>query len=632
MKAFERKPWVPDVPAAEDCPRFGPGWKWKGKPSVKVERAMKEKAAAKLKAQEKREAKAAIPKIKSSLRKVRPLRPLNTAKLLSVDKAADTVIKAVRDQNIADRVQERKEQKKVPRRLGRPREVFESRVVSKNVSVEKAADGRVLTQDELAEKVARGAALVKQPWRFLPHTFAMHLSGGKWFPYLYLVFLSNLLAAVISKGNGRVIVELPPRHGKSSFISQWVPAWFLANWPDESVILTTYEATFAASWGKKVRNILQDNAEELGVHVAQDSSAAAMWQTTAGGSMFTAGVGGPITGKGAKIAIIDDPHKNWKEAMSGSITKSIQEWYDSTFYTRLEPNGTLIILHTRWSESDLIGYCLREHPEENWIVVRFPALAEEEDILGRKVGQALCPERYDEIALEKIHKNLGTSMWNGLYQQRPSAMEGEIWLRSRWQYYKVPPKCSFVLQSWDTGFKKGEDASFSVCQTWGVFPGGYCLLNQWRFRVEWPELERAAKSQYFAWSPNVVLIEDKASGQSLIQALRRDTHMPVIAMLPEDNGSKEVRSMAVTPMHEAGLLWLPDPDENDEWRWVGDMVDRFTVFPNGVWKDEVDTTSQALAYLREFSVTTEVIGALPRKSGAMLHGFRNEIKGTQLRL
>jgi predicted phage terminase large subunit-like protein len=547
--------------------------------------------------------------------------------------AADTIIRKARVQS--DVALRAAELEKVQSGIGKPlqsRRLIEPGRMSDRVSIERDSDGVLLSPEAVEEKVARGAELIKQPWRFLPHTFAMHLSGGKWVPYMYMVFLSNLLAAVISKGGGRVIVEIPPRFGKSTFISQWVPAWFLANWPDESVILTTYEATFAASWGKKVRNILQDNEGELGVRIRQDSSAAAYWNTTEGGGMMTAGVGGPITGKGAKVAIIDDPHKNWKEAMSGSITKSIQEWYDSTFYTRLEPNGTLIILHTRWTENDLIGYCLREHPEEDWAVVRFPAIAEEEDILGRKPGESLCPARYDEKALGKIRKNLGSSMWNGLYQQRPSALEGEVWLRARWKYYKMRPKCSFVLQSWDTGFKTGVESSFSVCQTWGVFPDGYCLLGQWRFRVEWPELERAAKAQYMIWKPNVVLVEDKASGQSLIQALRRDTHMPIVSVTPEDIGNKVIRAMSVTPMHEAGLLWLPDSDENDEWRWVSDFVDRFTVFPNGVYKDEIDAASQALAYLRDFSSMTDIVGVMPRQSGVILKGFRNELPGSQLRL
>lgn len=498
---------------------------------------------------------------------------------------------------------------------------------------------------------AKTTEVLSQPWRYLPHTMAMHLSEGKWRPFQYLVFVSHLIAAVIAQGGGRIIVEWPPRHGKSLFLSQWLPTWFLANYPTEAVILATYEANFAASWGRKVRNLIVKHGEELNVQVSNDSAAAAYWTLTEGGGMVTAGVGGPITGKGGKLCLIDDPHKNWQEAMSATICDGIHDWFDSTFYTRLEPGGTLVLTHTRWAQNDLIGYCLDQHPEENWIVVRFPALAEDEedkegrkvdDILGRKPGEALCPERYDEKALSRIKTVLGSQMWAGLYQQRPAAIEGDIWKRERWKYYRADPACSFVIQSWDTGFKKNEKTrtAYSVCQTWGVFPGGYCLLHQWRERVEYPELEKMAKVQYAAWKPNAVLIEDKASGTSLIQSLQRNTTIPVIAVDPQDDGNKVLRALAVTPMHEAGLVWLPGFYEDEESgltllkepQWVSEMVERFTIFPNGNFKDEIDTTSQALSYLRDFSAVGEIQSAVHRVTAAKLEGFRKLIGGGNIRL
>lgn len=320
--------------------------------------------------------------------------------------------------------------------------------------------------------------------------------------------------------------------------------------------------------------------------------------------------------------------------MSPTICHGIQDWFDSTFYTRLEPGGTLVVLHTRWTQNDLIGYCLDQHPEENWIVVRFPAFAEEEDILGRKPGQALCPERYDEAALKKIQTVLGSQMWNGLYQQRPSAIEGEIWKRERWRYYQVDPVCSFVIQSWDTGFKKSDKTrtSYSVCQTWGVFPQGYCLLAQWRGRVEYPELEKMARAQYKTWRPNAVLIEDKGSGQSLIQSLQRDTElrMPIIPVDPQDDGNKVMRAIGVTPLQESGLLWLPGFSQDEV--WVSEMVERFTIFPNGNFMDEIDTTSQALSYLRDHCSMGEIYSAMARITATKLSGFRKPFGGSLLRL
>lgn len=649
--------------------------------------------------------------------------------------------------------------------------------LSKGVSRKPKGESTAMSEAAKERQRVETSVLMSQPWRYLPHTTAMHLSGGKWLPFPYLVFLSHLIASVVAKGGGRMIVELPPRHGKSEFISKWVPTWFIGNWPDQKVILTTYEANFAASWGRIVRNNLVEFGSEFGVEVATDSAAAAYWLTKHGGGMITAGVGGPITGKGGNLCfpagtyvdtdtgrwkiemlfgmegrarvwgydhakkkrvltdlvawketesdkpvvliwtrtsymlyatidhpvyvlphrhapisdgryvkagdirpgdivvsrtmqrnrvtlvhetpiqkqflfdiqtgtgnffangilvhncIIDDPHKNWKEAMSIATCKSIHDWYDSTFYTRLEPAGTLIVLHTRWTENDLIGYLLHEHPEENWIVVRFPAIAEEDDILGRRPGKALCPERYNEQALARIQKVLGTQKWAGLYQQRPAALEGDIWKRERWKYYKLPPACSFVIQSWDTGFKKNDNArtAYSVCQTWGVFPNGYALLGQYRERVEYPELERMAKLRYAAERPHAVLIEDKASGQSLIQSLQRNAaHIPVIPVEPQDDGSKVMRALAVTPMHEAGNLWIPDPDFEDN-GWVAEFLDHFTVFPNGLYKDEIDAASQALSYLRDYSAVGEVRSAMPRRSAPLLDGFRQLIGTTRIR-
>jgi hypothetical protein len=181
-------------------------------------------------------------------------------------------------------------------------------------------------------------------WKYLPHTYASVISHGTWKPYNVMVMLSNIIATAISKGNGRIIVSLPPRHGKSWFISQYIPAWFLSNWPDQRVILSSYEARFAATWGRRVRNIIKNEGYRCGVSLAEDSTAADNWMTTMEGGMMTAGVGGPITGKGFNLGLIDDPHKNWQEAQSSTIRKMIQEWFDSTFYTRAEPGATIIVL------------------------------------------------------------------------------------------------------------------------------------------------------------------------------------------------------------------------------------------------------------------------------------------------
>jgi predicted phage terminase large subunit-like protein len=453
---------------------------------------------------------------------------------------------------------------------------------------------------------------LKEPWKYLPHTYAEYLSKGKWQCFDYLYLLSHVVTAAIARGGGRILVEIPPRHGKSFFISKWTPAWFLENWPDQRVILTTYEANFAAKWGRQVRNIVSSR-----IACAEDSTAAARWATAEGGGMITAGVGGPITGEGGDLLIIDDPHKNWQEAMSSTIRQGIIDWFNSTFYTRAEPGATIVVLHTRWHERDLIGYLLKEH-EDNWVNIRFPAIAEDNDVLGRRPGDALCPERYDEKALDRIRKGVGSMVWAGLYQQRPAPAEGNIFKRQWFRYYKQPPRGMFIIQSWDTGYKKGKHSAFTVCQTWGAGQDGLYLLDQWRERVEYPELEKQVGLLYMKWSPSAVLIEDKASGQSLIQSYQRKTSLPIIPIEPL--ADKVVRAMAVSPFFEAGRIVIPEPSPLT--RWVSDYVETLATFPNTEFLDEVDATSQAVTWLQSFSDNTRIVTGMERKAIGMFNGFR----------
>lgn len=378
----------------------------------------------------------------------------------------------------------------------------------------------------------------------------------------------------------------------SNFISEWFPTWYLANWPQDPVMLCTYEATFAASWGRKVRNNIKQNQQILDCYLSDDAKASDYWLTTMGGGMITAGAGGAITGKGFKLGIIDDPHKNWEEAMSPTIRGKIHDWYDSTFYTRAEEGASIIILQTRWHQEDLVGFCLAKN--EGYVEIRIPALAEEEnDFLGRRQGEALVPDRFDEKALDSIRRNIGSQMWASLYQQRPAAEEGNIFKRADLRYYKVVPQVMQVMQSWDTGFKTTKGSAYSVCQTWGASPVGYILLDQFREMVEWPDLEKKVKQQYIKWHPSAVLIEDKASGQSLIQSVNRwtDIMIPIIPITPVLD--KVLRARTVSPLVEAHRVWFPDSKIAP---WIDDFVDNLVTFPNIKYLDEIDALSQMLNY------------------------------------
>lgn len=460
-------------------------------------------------------------------------------------------------------------------------------------------------------------------WKLLPHTLASVMSGGSWQPYRYLVMISHIIAAAVARGNGRILISIPPRHGKSWFISQWLPVWFLSNWPDKRVLLSTYEANFAATWGRRARNIIKDKGHMVGLALAEDATASNNWATTQEGGMVTAGVGGPITGKGANLALLDDPHKNWAEAQSPTVLNAIHDWFDSTFYTRLEPGGTAIVLHTRWGENDVIGYLMREKIADGWIHIRIPAISEDwqgvEDLLGRPPGEALCPQRYDITALNRIKANLSPMMWNALFQQRPAPLEGIIFKRQHWQYYTAKPECRFIVQSWDTASKKNKDSAFSVCQTWGVFERGACLLGQWRGRVEYPQLLRQAQVEALKYRPNIILIEDRDSGQALCQSLSQDTLLPVLPVYPDMD--KEIRAQAISPWHEAGRMFLPQPSTIEN-PWVPEFVENCAMFPNGAFKDEIDAMTQAISYIMTMSMSGRMLTSGRRMTGRLLENFR----------
>ncbi|RLA87425.1 MAG: terminase [Deltaproteobacteria bacterium] len=427
-------------------------------------------------------------------------------------------------------------------------------------------------------------------WRCLPHLFAEHLGRGKWRLYPYLRLIGDRVTEAIFRGRGRLIVNLPPRHGKSQLVSVYIPAWYLSLFPERWVLLATYEGNFALSWGRKVRDLLEAHPE-LGVKIRQDVSAASHWETTEGGGMATAGFGGPLTGKGGHLLIVDDPVKNWREAQSPVIRKAVIEWFNSVFYTRAEPGATIVVVMTRWHERDLTGYLVGEH-SDRWEVIRLPALAEGGDPLGRKEGEALCPERYPREELLSIKEAIGSYFWTGLYQQRPAPEEGGIFRREWWRYYREPPRVDLLALSWDTAFKKGEETSYTVCEVWGRARGGYYLLDLWRARVEYPELRRQMMALYEKWRPHAVLIEDRASGQSILQELRREGRIPVVPIAPE--ADKVMRARIVSPLVEAGKVHLPERAP-----WLADFLDEVTAFPNSEHDDQVDAMSQALDWLRE---------------------------------
>lgn len=428
---------------------------------------------------------------------------------------------------------------------------------------------------------------------------AWTVSEGRWFPYEHLLFLNRKLVDVAAGRIKRLMVSMPPRHGKSELVSRYFPAWFIGAFPDKRIILVSYEADFAATWGRKARDLLEEHGPSLfGIRVSGKSSAANRWDIEGHeGGMVTAGVNGPITGKGADIGIIDDPVKNDQEAMSVTYQERTYEWYKSTFRTRIQRDGAIILIMTRWHENDLAGKLLaaQEEEGEKWEVVSLPAIAEDDDPLGREIGQPLCPGLFNKDALESIKKAVGSYWWASLYQQRPSPAEGGIFKRNWWQYYRrVPDRFDEIIQSWDMTFKDTKSADFVVGQVWGRKGADKYLLDQVRDRMDFPATIQAVRTLSAKWpQARAKLVEDKANGPAVIATLKRE----ISGLIPvEPQGSKESRAWAVSPDIEAGNVYLPDPGIAP---WVHDFIEECAAFPNGANDDQVDAMSQALMRLNK---------------------------------
>lgn len=438
-------------------------------------------------------------------------------------------------------------------------------------------------------------------WRFTPAGFAERLTGGRYSRPRHVQLIASHYALLVAGQIDRLLISLPPRHSKSETTSKWGSAWALDLHPEWRILLGSYQDTFASEWGFKVRSLLEEHKEHLQVRVSPDFGARNAWFTTEGGGMFTSGAGGAFTGRGGDVFVIDDPFKNFAEAHSIVIRDKVWDWYTGTAYSRLEPQGRIVVVSTRWHEDDLIGRLLKAQEEggDQWTYLRLPAIAEDDDLLGRPAGAALWPERYNEEALHRIERAVGSYVWASQYQQRPSPPKGGIFRRGWWRYYWEPPNPSRVsewLISWDMAFKDAEDSSYVVGQVWCSEGGDKYLIDQVRDHLSFTETLTAVRSLAAAY-PHVRLhlVEDKANGPAVIQSLGR-TISGMVPVSPRD--SKIARAHAVTPDIEAGNVWLPDPSLK---RWVHDFVEETAAFPKGATDDQVDAMTQALERLHAWA-------------------------------
>jgi predicted phage terminase large subunit-like protein len=353
-----------------------------------------------------------------------------------------------------------------------------------------------------------------------------------------------------------------------------------------------------------------------GCKLSPDSAAAYRFTTTAGGEYSAVGRGGPVTGRGASLLILDDLIKDSSEANSDTTCRGIVEWLQHVAFTRLTPNGRVIAISTRWSERDPMGWLLQQ---DGWTVLHLPAIAEKEnDPVGRKTGEALWPSHYPVESLDAIRANVGSRVFACLFQGNVSAAQGMIFKRDWFRHYTTPPE-SFIkiVQSWDTSFKTGQSNDFSVCATIGQTRNGFYLLSLYRAKIEFPELKRQVAQQADFWKPSEIFIEDRASGQSLVQEVKLATSYPVIAV--QVDRDKETRAASTTGYYEAGKVYFPEGVT-----WVATLEDELASFPGGLYDDCVDAISQALNRLRDSSGGVYgVLDAMKRIAVDIASGIRN---------
>lgn len=430
--------------------------------------------------------------------------------------------------------------------------------------------------------------------------------------YRHTLLICDVLQRIADGEELSVLIEMPPRHGKSMTVTESFPSFYLAKNPDKRVIAAAYSDGLAKKFGRLNRNKFMEFAPQLfSLHLSESNAAVKDWGVEGrNGGMISTGIGGSITGQGADLMIIDDPIKNMKEASSQTIRDNIWDEWEATLSTRLHDGASLIVIMTRWHEDDLIGRLLKRSPRK-WIRLRLPAIAEDEDdLLQREIGEALCPELgFDEKWAEQKKTEVGSRTWGALYQQRPSPAGGNIFKREWIKYYVrseqqkrewglsddvavLPVHFDKMAQSWDCTFKDSSTSDFVAGGVWGRKQAQYFLLDADHRRMGFTETIKAIRAMSDKWpQARSKYIEDKANGSAVIDMLK-DEISGIIPVEPE--GGKEARANAVSPLFEAGNVYLPHPDMCS---WVEDLIEELVSFPNAAHDDFVDMTTQALNQL-----------------------------------
>ena len=399
----------------------------------------------------------------------------------------------------------------------------------------------------------------------------------------------------------RLIINMPPRHTKSEFASYLLPAWFLGKYPEKKIIQCAHTSELAVGFGRKVRNLVQSPVYQkvFQTKLQSDSKAAGRWNTDKQGDYFAIGVGGAVTGKGADLLIIDDAHSEQEAKQNNpEVYNQTYEWFTSGPRQRLQPNGAIIIVMTRWAKRDLTGQILKNSEKQgvdDWEVIEFPAIMPS--------GTPLWPAFWSKKELEAIKAEIPVSKWEAQYQQNPTSEEGAIIKRNMWKIWEKedPPECDYLIQSWDTAFEKSNRADYSACTTWGIFykenadgkmMPNIILLDAFKRRMEFPELKEKALEMYNEWKPDSLIVEKKAAGAPLIYEMRQ-MGIPLSEYTPSKGHDKIARVNSISDLFASGVVWCPDT------RWADELMEEASSFPLGDHDDLVDSMSQALIKFRQ---------------------------------
>lgn len=426
--------------------------------------------------------------------------------------------------------------------------------------------------------------------------YCKYVHGGAWTPGKHHRLIAQELQTAIEGGNKRLMIWMPPQHGKSMEVTETFPSYFLGKYPDKHVIEVSYQNDYAEKFGRANREKVRTYGPALFGHGLDAShSSVTNWQIAGRrGGMLSVGVGGGITGEGGDLIIIDDPIKNRQEADSPTYRERIHKEYQSTIYTRRHPDTIIIIVMTRWHEDDICGRLL--NPDygkvDDWKVLSLPAVCESpDDRLGRAIGETLWPEHgYDQRWAAEAKASVGSYSWAGLYQQRPAPLEGGLFKRKWFSFWEaLPARFDRIVQSWDCTFKDNDTSDYVAGHVWGRAGGRFYLLDRVHARMGIIDTISAIRTLSAKWpEARAKYIEDKANGSAVIEMLSRE--IPgIIAVNPQ--GGKVVRAQAVAPYAEAGNVLLPSPAMSP---WVHDMLEELTSFPNAAHDDDVDAMSQAL--------------------------------------